>query len=427
MVNPLRYPYFGFESPITPANNSSWGYGDNAYASMPPYPYSTAAYSGWPPVTDIYGGMSSSRKPPPIFIDLTQGTPQVVSPSNNGSNTNGDELPLNEPADIQRSKRLRHKPNVIKDVLLDYSTLDKLVHSAKTLFVTTPKTVVRGLKGADDFTFSEMMLLTKIPYYLGGAVLTLSFLRGGNMKEGLRQGAAVLMYLAGMAGTSAAIEGLYKAKTGIDLSMLYRNGTGQVEKVFASADFPRFDLLQPKHYNLMSRKMNIPEDVNEPDGAVREQVRVAINRSRTMKLIIGNLVSAIGAGYIARSDAWSAVGHLPKTLRAVWRDPSLHMGQKLVSHVGVTFHTLAQPFIERLNVWKGPWWKQATVYGGAALLATTALFTWFGGIQHRRYSRFMEGPLDERAQLTPEDPFSKLVQQNSEAFRTPRIKRSVLQ
>jgi hypothetical protein len=243
----------------------------------------------------------------------------------------------------------------------------------------------------------------------------------------MRQGAAVLMYLAGIAGTSAAINGLYKAKTGIDLGMLYRNGNGQVEKVFASADFPRFDLLQPRHYDAMVKKMGIPEDVNEPDGAVREQIRVAINRSRTMKLIVGNLISAIGAGYIARSDAWSAVSHLPSTLRSVWRDPGLNIGQKLASHVGVTFHTLAQPFIERLNVWKGPWWKQATVYGGAALLAATALYTWYGGIQRRHYSRFMEGPLDERAQLTPEDPFSKLVQQNSEAFRTPRIKRSVLQ
>ena len=421
MVNPLRYPYVGFESPMNPINPYPWGYGNSAFAPSLSYPYTNTPGMGWPPSSDVYSIPSPSRKPPPIFIDLSQGTPQVMSPSN------GEDLPLNEPGEIQQSKRLRHKPNVVKDVLLDYSPLDKLIHAAKTVFVTTPKTVVRGLKGADDFSFSEMMLLTKIPYYLGGAVLTLSFLRGGNMKEGLRQGAAVLMYLAGIAGTNAAIDGIYKAKTGIDLGMLYRNAAGHVEKVFASADFPRFDLLQQRHYDKMATKMGIPDDVNESDGAVREQIRVAINRSRAMKLIIGNLVSAIGAGYIARSPEWSAVGHLPQTIRAVWRDPSLHVGQKLLSHVGVTFHTLAQPFIERLNVWKAPAWKQATVYGGAALLAATALFTWFGGIQRRHYSRFMEGPLDERAQLTPDDPFSKLVQQNSEAFRTPRIKRSVLQ
>jgi hypothetical protein len=190
------------------------------------------------------------------------------------------------------------------DRLLEYSTLDRFAHHLKTVFVTLPQTVMKGLRGDSDFGFSDFMLISKVPYYLGGTCLVSSFLMGRGKGTALRQGIGVFLYYAGVSLSNHFINGLYRLRYGVDLGQLYRRADGRVEKVFASSDFPRFDLLTPQQYRHMREKMEIPSNVADPDKACRDQISRVISSSRAMKLFLGNIVAAVGAGYLAQSDGW---------------------------------------------------------------------------------------------------------------------------
>ncbi len=283
-------------------------------------------------------------------------------------------------ADLQKRKK-----EMPVDVLLNYSFLDKLNHKAKTAFVTLPKTIWRGLKGSSDYTFADSMLVAKFPYYLGGLFLTLSPFIGGDKREGIRQGAAMMMYLLGTAATHLYINTLYRMRYGVDLGMLYRSRTGQVEKVFSSSNFPRFDLLTPEHYRAMAKKMDIPGDIYEQDGAVREQLRHIITKSRALKLIVANLLSAVGAGYMARSDAWLEVPKVKPVLGAIWRNPKLNVLSKAGKSLSAIGVALSGPIAERLNVAKAPLWRKVVVLGGFGVLAATGLFILTMGAPSRQY------------------------------------------
>lgn len=289
-------------------------------------------------------------------------------------------------------KRRKEAP---ADVLLDYTFLDKGLHKLKTLFITLPKTIWRGLKGSEDYTFSDAMLVAKVPYYLGGAFLALSPFLGGNKREGIRQEAAVLLYLLGATGTNLLINTLYRLRYGVDLTMMYRSKTGQVENVYGSSDFPRFDLLKPRHYNLMAKKMGTPDDVYEKDGAIRENLRHIINTSRTLKLIMANLLSAIGAGYLARSDAWLEVPKVAPVIRQIWQNPSVGTVEKAQKTVRSVAATLRGPLVERLSLsQKGPWQK-AIIFGSLGALFGTICYIWFKAIPEKQYSTGVLSPREE--------------------------------
>lgn len=280
-------------------------------------------------------------------------------------------------------KRLASMP---KDTLLDYSILDKVFHSLKSNFIVLPKTVWRGLKGADDFTFSESMQVAKVPYILGGLFLTLSPLVVGNKRQGVRQGVAVALYMLGNALAGLFVNKLYQARYGVDLSMLYRTKAGHLENVFASSDFPRFDLLTPRHYERMEEKMNIPEWVPERDGVLREHVRHMITTSRTLKLLLGTLFSAIGAGYLARSDAWL---ELPGAIAQAGRllvSPKLGWFKRFqLAGAGIS-EALRKPIIQQLSLSAAkPVWQRALLVGGMVSVVASALFVWFNGIPKKNY------------------------------------------
>ncbi len=280
----------------------------------------------------------------------------------------------------------RRRKNIPTDVILNYNMLDKLIHGVKTFFVTTPKTILRGLSGAPDYTFSEAMQVAKVPYYLGGVFLTLSPLIGGNKPEAIRLGASVLMYLAGMSGTKALINAAYKMRYGVDLGLLYRSKSGQVENVYASSNFPRFDLLTPHHYNDMANKLGIPEGVYERDGAVRENLRYIINSSRTLKLVVANIISAIGAGYIARSDAWLNVPSAFTKLPGIWKDSRMGIGHKVQASLANISEPLIGVVRDRFNLAGGSWWQKAVILGGLGTMAASLAYIVFNGIPNKHYT-----------------------------------------
>ncbi len=215
-----------------------------------------------------------------------------------------------------KEKNIHHVP---VDRILDYSMLDHALHRMRTIGWTLPQAVVKGLKGDSDFTFSDFLLVAKIPYYLGGLFLVGSFLAAGKNKvPASRIGAGVALYYVGIGLANCAINLLYRLKYGVDLNLKYRRADGRVENVFASADFPRFDLLMPEHYSKMGKKMGIPPYLADQREAIHEQLRQIISGSRGLKLLLGNTLAAVGAGFIARSDAWGAVFSPQGVLRRIW-------------------------------------------------------------------------------------------------------------
>lgn len=208
--------------------------------------------------------------------------------------------------------------NPYNDKLLHPSSLGKLKLSLQQTFVDFPKTIVQGLRGDSHFTFSDSLQTASIPYYLGGMFLAGSFLAGGAKVDFARQGVGVGLYYLGMGTASQAINAFYKWRTGVDLNMRYRKANGDIENVFSSTDFPRLDLLREEDYKGLIQKMRIPTNIADPKREVNDQTRQVISASRMDKLILGNLLAAIGAGYIARSDAWARILHDNGALKAVW-------------------------------------------------------------------------------------------------------------
>lgn len=217
------------------------------------------------------------------------------------------------------------------DKLLRLNPWDKLKLNMKQNFVTLPKTVYQGLKGDPHYTFSDFLNVTNIPYYLGGAFLALSFMAGRAQVGASRQAVGVGLYYLGVLGANKGIDAFYKAKTGVDLNLKFRKANGDIEKVFASADFPRFDLLEGQDFRRMMNRLGVPDDVSDPKREVQDQVRTMISGSRADKLILGNVLAAIGAGYIARSDAWANTFKDWGNLKNIWKssNPEGSVGERL--------------------------------------------------------------------------------------------------
>ncbi|MDX2084376.1 MAG: hypothetical protein SFZ03_03190 [Candidatus Melainabacteria bacterium] len=194
------------------------------------------------------------------------------------------------------------------DQPLNYNALDRLLLVFRQAGNALKRTG-QGLRGDSTQTFSDFMLEGRVPYYAGGVALLSSFLLGSG-KPNLhfkKMGAAVGLYYLGVGASNALVNGLYKLRYGLDLDMLYRSKDGRFERMFSSTDFPRFDLIPKPLYKLLAKRLNIPDGVADPDGAVRENLRKMIGESRLVKMVFSSLAAAVGAGFLARSDAWGEV------------------------------------------------------------------------------------------------------------------------
>ncbi len=194
-----------------------------------------------------------------------------------------------------------------KDKQIQLSPVEKLLFHAKNTFIKLPQSVYKGLKGDPSFSFSDFMRTTTIPYYLGGTVLTLSFMAAGSGGKvtALRQGIGVGLYYTSIHLINSMVNKVYKWRYGVDLNALYKKPDGSIEKIFASADFPKYELLNNKQFREIQEKMGLPPGVADHKGAVQEQLNSVVSSSRAIKLLLGNLLAAVSAGYIARSDAWA--------------------------------------------------------------------------------------------------------------------------
>jgi hypothetical protein len=280
------------------------------------------------------------------------------------------------------------------DKILHLSPWQKLKLDLRNTFVTIPQGVARGLKGDSNFSFSDFLNIAKIPYYAGGVVLALSFLAGRDRRNFTRQALGVVLYYLGVMATHKGIDALYKAKDGVDLDLRFRKANGDIEKVFASANWARFDLMDEEEYQRLMHEMGIPDNVASPHREVQDQLRRIITTSRADKLILGNVLAAIGAGYIARSDAWARLIGGGKTLMNVLRDPNGgHLPTRL-RNAGTAFWGLIKRGVgEKITGYAGepnPWMRKSILRAGAALVA--------GGLIHclatgRGRSRSFESPL----------------------------------
>lgn len=296
------------------------------------------------------------------------------------------------------------------DQALRLNPLQKAGLWAEQTFVALPKAVVKGLKGDPDYSFSDFLHVAKIPYYLGGTLLTLSFLAGRDKVNTVRQGMGVLLYYLGVGSANTLINGLTQWRTGVDLNLRYRNADGKVEKVFASADFPRLDLLSRQDYEKIKDKMGIPPTIADPVGETNREIKEVISTSRANKLIVGNLLAAVGAGYIARSDGWARLLGKQGTLRTV-----------LLSKEGGSPLQRAKNAVTTLGAYleKGVQEKfTGMLTGPAQKVRVAALATMLGALvyglfqsvrpvtdKHFEESKIAAGPLLNKPKAGPDTPF----------------------
>jgi uncharacterized protein YcfJ len=208
------------------------------------------------------------------------------------------------------------------DKLLNLNNWQKTKLNIHNTFVDMPKQIYHGLRGDDDFTGTHLLNIAAIPYYLGGGFLAASFAAGGGNKLNVaRQASGVLLYYAGTGAANAAINALAKQSSGVDLGVRYQSPDGDIHKAFNSVNFSRYDLWKDSDYARIAKKMNIPDTVADPRQEVRQRTRRVVSETDTDKLILGNILAAIGAGFIAHRIPWARLmpGNIGSDLKQIWR------------------------------------------------------------------------------------------------------------
>lgn len=195
------------------------------------------------------------------------------------------------------------------DHLLELSPPDKAFLAAKNLTYVTPRNLMLGLKGADAFDFTKQMTLSKIPFITGSALLVGTYAFGGGSTLARNKAlAGTLMFGLGNLLANVSTGTLYRARWGYDVDQVYLKGNKQdAEKALISSDFPRTDLLTKDHYEALRRKFGIPRNIADPKDAVRDQLRIHTSNVRVLRALMGSLLGAVGAGYLAASDHWGGM------------------------------------------------------------------------------------------------------------------------
>jgi hypothetical protein len=233
-----------------------------------------------------------------------------------------------------------------KDVLLNLTMRQKLNLKAHNSFIDIPKQVYHGLRGDEDFTGTHLMNIAAIPYYMGGGFLAASFAAGGGNKLNVaRQASGVVLYYLGTAAANAGIDEIVKKQTGVDLGSVYQSPDDDIHKAFSSVNFARYDLWSDDDYERISKKMKIPDTIADPRQEVRQRTRRVISETDTDKLILGNILAAIGAGYIAHRIPWARLmpSNIKKDLTQIWRSGATgQANETLAARIVETGHLAAK-------------------------------------------------------------------------------------
>ncbi len=276
--------------------------------------------------------------------------------------------------------------------VLELNPLEKINLHLKETFVELPRSVAKGIRGDSDFDFGDFLRIGKIPYYLGGAFLTLLFVAGGSKVTALRQGVGVLLYYLGVIAGNNMVDGVVQAKYGVDLNLKYKKHTGEVKNVFTSPVFSRYDLIPKKMIEAMREKMGIPAFVADPEGEVHQVIQDLIPAARTAKILFSTLLAAFGAGYLARTDAWSRLFGSFKPLKAVLFDSQAgDFGTRITNGIITLNRTFKDVFNEKFRgkgmFAKTPAWLRRSAIGLPLLAGACALWQILSVSPSKTYSR----------------------------------------
>lgn len=226
-------------------------------------------------------------------------------------------LPLAQPANgnfVMAGNTPQTKPTIyfndrvlVDEHIVEQNSWQTLGNNFRKGFVDLPKAIRRGLRGDKDYSFGDFLLLGNVPYYLGGATLAAVFASGRHGLTMARQGPAIILYYLTIGLANKGINQLVKHRTGVDLNLQYQTALGELKPVFGDPIFSRYDLVDEPRYHAMANKLGLPEDLTDRDGEVRQLIAEMLPRVRLAKAVFGNLLAAVAAGYLARTDDWGKV------------------------------------------------------------------------------------------------------------------------
>ncbi len=203
---------------------------------------------------------------------------------------------------------------------------DKLVNS---LFIYAPK----GMQGSRNSNFYEFLSMGLIPNITGSAMLIALFNAANkNFKSpdrafasisGRKMAYGVVFYAIGKWLGSKLINKGVQLKTGVDLEMPYKKVVTELpdhpgdkdltrieyHRVFESADFPRFDLINKmgeqqgnRHlwWDKIAKKMGFKDPLNSPEQTVQEKVKEVVVKSSSAKSISSFIWAALGVALAAQ-------------------------------------------------------------------------------------------------------------------------------
>lgn len=204
---------------------------------------------------------------------------------------------------------------------------DKLVNS---IFTYAPK----GMQGSRNSNFYEFLSMGLIPNITGSAMLIALFnLANGKFRDpdkafasipGRKMAYGVVFYAIGKWLGSKIINKGIEQKTGIDLEMPYKKVVTELpdhegdtdltrveyHRVFESADFPRFDLINKMGeqqgnrflwWDKIARKMGFKTPLNSPDQTIQEKVKEVIVKATSAKCISSYIWAALGVALAAQA------------------------------------------------------------------------------------------------------------------------------
>lgn len=210
---------------------------------------------------------------------------------------------------------------------------DKFVNS---LFIYAPK----GMQGSRNSNFYEFLSMGLIPNITGSAMLIALFnLANKSFKmpdrafasiSGRKMAYGVIFYAIGKWLGQKFINKGVEFKTGIDLEMPYKKVVTELpdypgdkdltrieyHRVFESADFPRFDLINKmgeqqgnRHlwWDKIARKMGFKDPLNSPEQLVQEKVREVAVKSSSARSVSSYIWAALGVALAAQAPFESKI------------------------------------------------------------------------------------------------------------------------
>lgn len=237
----------------------------------------------------------------------------------------------------ETSFKKKKKPAVKEeDKILPNDVFSKMKYNVKKTKDIALTHFPRGLYGAPDYTFFEYLQTAKFPYYVGGPILAALFYAGVKYDNQLAGNAAkkvakhmalgVGLYYLAASLAKGIINTTVQLSRGMDLNHPYQRVISktpgysgifqkgfEIQKVFGSNEFTRWDVLYKKEgnnlseinerYTDMAKKFKIKAETEDPDGTLKHLIKKTIIMAKAWQYALTALFVPIGIG-IANQKAW---------------------------------------------------------------------------------------------------------------------------